>query len=101
MHVSPVMIQQKGRAKHKTLVECTPDEIRFISCQNVLNDCIRPIQSSSTSHVRIFKFLARWKHHIFADMNNSYFQIPVEKRLWGYLAINTPFRGMRVMTRTG
>ena len=34
-------------------------------------------------------------------MHNSYFQIPVEKRMWGYLAINTPFRGMRVMTRTG
>ena len=34
-------------------------------------------------------------------MHNSYFQIPIEKRLWGYMAINTPFRGMRVMTRTG
>lgn len=100
-HVSPIMIQQKGRAKHKDLADCTLDEIRFISCQNVLNESIRPVPSSSTSHVKIFKFLGRWKFHIFADMHNSYFQIPVEKRMWGYLAINTPFRGMRVMTRTG
>ena len=95
------MIQQKGRAKHKDLKYCTLDEIRFISCQNVLNDSIRPTPSSSTSHIKIFKFLGRWRYHIFADMHNSYFQIPVEKRLWGYLAINTPYRGMRVMTRTG
>ena len=48
-HVSPTLIQQKGRAKHKSLAECTLDEIRFISCQNVLNDSIKPVQSSSTS----------------------------------------------------
>ena len=100
-HVSPTLIQQKGRAKHKELKDCTLDEIRFISCQNVLNDSIRPVPSSSTSHIKIFKFLGRWKFHIFADMQNSYFQIPVERRLWGYLAINTPYRGMRVMTRAG
>ena len=100
-HVSPTLIQQKGRAKHKSLAECTLDEIRFISCQNVLNDSIKPVQSSSTLYIKIFKFLGRWKYHIFADMHNSSFQIPIEKRLWGYMAINTPFRGMRVKTRTG
>ena len=100
-HVSPIFIQQKGRARHKQLPDCTLDEIRFISCQNVLNESIRPIQSSSCSHVKIFKFLARWKYHISADLHNSYFQIPIDKKLWGYLAVNTPFRGIRVMTRTG
>ena len=100
-HVSPIFIQQKGRAKHKQLQDCSLDELRFISVQNVLNENIRPVPSLSTSHIRIFKFLARWRYHLFADMLNSYFQLPIEKRLWGYLAINTPYRGMRVMTRAG
>ena len=38
---------------------------------------------------------------MFADLNNSYFQLPVEKKLWSYLGIMTPFKGIRVMTRTG
>ena len=100
-HVSPIFIQQKGRARHKLLNDCTLDEIRFISCQNVLNENIKAIPSLSTSHIKNFKFLARWKFHIFADMLNSYFQIPMQKNLWGYLAINTPYRGLRVMTRSG
>ena len=100
-HVSPIFIQQKGRAKNKLLQDCTLDELRFISVQNVLNESIRPVSTLSTSHIRIFKFLSRWRYHIYADMYNSYFQLPVEKSLWGYLAINTPFRGMRVLTRAG
>ena len=95
------MIQQKARARHKKLQDCSLEEVRFISCQNVLNDSIKPIPSTSTSHIKILKFLSRWRYHIFADLHNSYFQIPIKKHLWGYLAINTPYRGMKVMTRAG
>ena len=49
----------------------------------------------------IFKFLSRWKYHIFADLNNSYFQLHVKKHLWSYLGITTPYKGIRVLTRTG
>ena len=101
VHVSPSWIQQKGRAKHKKLQDCTLDELRFITAFNTLNDHIRPKPSTSCSAKTIFTFLARWKHHIFADLNNSYFQLPVRKDLWGYLGIMTPFKGVRVMTRTG
>ena len=45
--------------------------------------------------------LARWKFHIYADLNKSYFQLPVQKSLWCYLGIMTPHKGIRVMTRTG
>ena len=93
-HLSPIMIQQKGRAKHKKLQDCSLDEVRFISCQNVLNESIKPIPSSSTSQVKILKFLSRWKYHIFADLHNSYFQIPIRQDLWGYMGINTPYRGI-------
>ena len=89
LHVSPVIIQQKARARHKKLQDCSLEEVRFISCQNVLNDSIKPIPSTSTSHIKILKFLSRWRYHIFADLHNSYFQIPIKKHLWGYLAINS------------
>ena len=46
MHLSPIMIQQKGRAKNKKLQDCALEEVRFISCQNVLNDSIKPIPST-------------------------------------------------------
>ena len=100
-HVSPIMIQQKGRAPHKKLQDCSLEEVRFISCQNVLNDSIKPIPSTSTSQVKITKFLSRWRHHAYADLYNSYFQIPIKKQLWGYMAVNTPFRGIRLLTRAG
>ena len=101
LHVSPSWIQQKGRAKHKSLQECSLDELRFITAFNVLNDSIRSKPTSSCSANSIFMFLAKWKWHIFADLNNSYFQLPVKKHLWSYLGIQTPFKGLRVMTRTG
>ena len=101
LHVSPSWIQQKGRAKHKNLQDCTLDELRFITAFNTLNDSIRPKPTTSCSATTIFMFLARWKYHIFGDLNNSYFQLPVRKRLWGYLGIQTPYKGVRVMTRTG
>ena len=101
LHVSPSWIQQKGRAKHKQLQDCSLDELRFITAFNALNDSIRPKPTSSCSANSIFLFLARWRYHIFADLNNSYFQSPVKKKLWSYLGIMTPFKGIRVMTRTG
>ena len=101
LHVSPSWVQQKGRAKHKALHECTLDELRFITAFNVLNDSIRPKVTSSCSAIKIFLFLARWKFHVYADLNNSYFQLPVNQKLWGYLGVMTPYKGVRVMTRTG
>ena len=101
LHVSPSWIQQKGRAKHKALEDCTLDELRFITAFNSLNDSIRPQPSRSCTSSVIFTFLARWKYHIYGDLNNSYFQLPVQKSLWSYLGIMTPHKGVRVMTRTG
>ena len=101
LHVSPSWIQQKGRAKHKNLQDCTLGELRFITAFNTLNDSIRAKPSSSCSASSIFTFLSRWTHHIYADLNNSYFQLPVLKKLWSYLGVMTPHKGIRVMTRAG
>ena len=101
LHVSPSWIQQKARAKNKKLEDCKLEELRFITAFNSLNESMKPKCSTSCSSSQIFTFLARFRYFIFADLNNSYFQLPVEKKLWGYLAIKTPHKGIRVMTRTG
>ena len=101
LHLSPIMIQQKGQAKFKKLQDCSVEDVRFISCQNVLNESIRPIPSTSTSHIKIMKFLGRWKYYIFADLQSLYFQIPIDRKLWGYMAVQTPYRGIKLLTRAG
>ena len=60
-HVSPCMIQQKARAKHKPLEQCSLDELRFITCFNVLNDSTHPVPGRSFVFNDILKFLARHK----------------------------------------
>ena len=93
-HVSPSFIQQKARAKHKQLDDCTLEEVRFIGCFNVLNDSIHPIPGRSNSYNNIIKFFGRHKFLICADLSSSYFQIMVHKRLWRFLGVMTPFRGI-------
>ena len=100
-HVSPCFIQQKARAKHKQLDDCTLDEVRFISCFNVLNDSIHPVPGRSNTYNDIIKFFGRHRFLICADLTSSYFQITVHKRLWRFLGVMTPFRGIKVMTRLG
>ena len=99
--LSPSFILQKGRAKHKKLDDCSTDELRWVVGFNGLNDYLLPKPSKPTSARNILTFLARHKFHIFADLHNSYFQIPVAKRDWQWLGIRTPFRGIRVLTRAG
>ena len=100
-NVSPCFIQQKARAKHKKLEDCALEEIRFISCFNVLNDSIRAIPSISSTYENVVKFLARHKYFIFADLLNSYFQIRIDGQDWKHLGIMTPHRGLKVLTRLG
>jgi len=99
--ISPSFILQKGRAKHKKLDDCSIDEIRWVVAFNNLNDSLLPKPSKPTSSNNILSFLAKHKFHIFADLHNSYFQIPIAKRDWQWLGIRTPFKGIRVLTRAG
>ena len=100
-NVSPCFVTQKARAKHKQLEHCSLDEIRFITCYNVLNDSIHPIPGRSNSYNDILKFLGRQRYLICADLSNSYFQIKMDKKYWKYMAIMTPHRGLRLLTRLG
>ena len=100
-NVSPCFVTQKARAKHKQLEHCSLDEIRFITCFNVLNDSIHPIPGRSNSYNDILKFLGRQRYLICADLSNSYFQIKMDRKCWRYMAIMTPHRGLKILTRLG
>ena len=100
-NVSPTFIQQKWRAKHKPLAECSLDEIRYITCFNALNDSIHSIPGRSSVYNDILKFCARKKFRIHADLTSSYFQVKVHRKFWQYLGVMTPYRGLRVITRLG
>ena len=84
-----------------SLEKCDLSEVRFITCFNVLNESIHPIPGSSSNYKDILRFLSRHKFFIFADLYNSYFQNKVQKKFWKYLAVMTPNRGLKVMTRCG
>ena len=99
--ISPSFILQKGRAKHKKLEDCSVDELRWVVAFNNLNDSLLPKPSKPTSSKNILSFLAKHKYHIFADLHNSYFQIPIAKRDWQWMGVRTPFKGVRVLTRAG
>ena len=99
--ISPSFILQKGRAKHKKLDDCSTSDIRWVVGFNNLNDSLLPKPSKPTSARNILTFLAKFRYHIFADLHNSYFQIPVAKKDWEWLGVRTPFKGVRVLTRAG
>ena len=99
--LSPSFILQKARAKHKKLEDCGIDEIRWVVGFNSLNDDLLPKPSRPTSGRNVLTFLAKHKYHIHADLFNSYFQIPVRKKDWQWLGVRTPFKGTRVLTRSG
>ena len=100
-NVSSCFIQQKARAKHKPLDQCTMDEVRFITCFNSINDSIHPVPGRSSTYNDLLKFEARKKYTIHADLTSSYFQVKLHKKFWQYMGVMTPYRGQRVMTRLG
>jgi hypothetical protein len=99
--ISPSWVLQKGSAKHKKLQDCKLEELRYVVAFNALNDHLLPQPSKPSSAIKALKFVARWKYHIFADLQNSYFQIHLAKKDWCWTGVMTPFKGVRVFTRAG
>ena len=50
---------------------------------------------------RILKIIETPEFTIYADLASSYFQIKIDRKLWKYLGVMTPYRGIRVLTRLG
>ena len=44
--------------------------------------------------------IAQWKHIIATDLTSAFFQIPLSRNSMKYCGVVTPFRGVRVYTRS-
>ena len=98
--IHPCFLQKKGRAAHKKVEECELSELRFLTAANAVNDKCRQIQTTVPDQNEIFKFIGNNKYAIYADLYESFFQNHLNKKDWGYMAINSPYKGLRVYTRS-
>ena len=98
--IHPCFLQKKGRAAHKDIEDCDISEIRFLSAPNSVNEKCRQIQTKVPDQNEIFQFLGKNPCVIYADLFESFFQNHLNKKDWGYMAINSPFKGIRVYTRS-
>ena len=48
----------------------------------------------------ILRQIAQWKHIIVTDLTSAFYQIPLSKKSMKYCGVATPFRGVRVYTRS-
>ena len=50
--------------------------------------------------VSIIRTIAQWKYIIVSDLTSAFYQIPLAKESMKYCGVATPFRGIRVYTRS-
>lgn len=98
--VHPCFLQKKARAGSKSMEQCTIDEVRFLTAANAVNDKLRQVQTKVPDQNEIFRFIANNPFVIYADLYESFFQNHLNKKDWGYMAINSPYKGLRVYTRS-
>ena len=96
----PCFIQKKARAGTNDLEKCDTSEIRFLTAPSLVNEKCRQIQTHVPNQTEIFKFVAKNPCLIYADLYESFFQNHLHKKDWGYMAIQSPFKGLRVYTRS-
>ena len=99
--VCPSFLQRKQRAKDKPQHMLTKDDVRLLINFGPVNDKIKPIPSHVTKTEDILIKLGRWKELIIFDLYNGYFQIKMSKDSIPWLGVQTPFGGLRAISRSG
>ena len=98
--IHPCFLQKKARAGSKPLDQCNTNEVRFLTAANAVNDKCRQVQTKVPDQNEIFRFVAHNPFIIYADLYESFFQNHLIQKDWGYMAINSPYKGLRVYTRS-
>ena len=99
--ISPSFLRLKARAKNKPINECDLSEIRWIISPAQLNPHLRQLHTNIVSKEDLFAFKSNKPHCIEFDLYEGYFQNHIHPDDWPYLAVETPFKGIRVLTRSG
>jgi hypothetical protein len=66
-----------------------------------VNDKIKPIPSHVAKTDDVLIKLGRWKEMIIFDLYNGYFQIKMSEKSIPWLGVQTPFGGLRLISRSG
>ena len=82
------------------LVKKPDGTYRFVTAFNELGQYTRILPTSSTTCDEVLRRLSSWKYIIKTDLTKSFFQIPVSKASIPFLGTITPFKGLRVYTRS-
>ena len=82
------------------LVKKPDGSSRFVTAFNELGQYTRVLPTIANSCNDVLRRLASWKFIIKTDLTKSFFQIPVAKPSIPYLGTVTPFKGLRVYTRS-
>ena len=94
-------VQRKQRAKDKAKVNLTKDDLRLLINFGPVNDKIKPVPIHVPKTEDVLIMMGRWKHIIIFDLYNAYYQNHMSKDAIPWLGVQTPFGGLRVMSRSG
>ena len=100
-HVSPCFLVRKQRAKNKPKSQLTKDDVRLVVNFGQLNDFLKNMPTPITKSKDIFTQLGRWKYLISLDLYQGFYQNHMSSEDAPWLAISTPFGGLRYMRRSG
>ena len=100
-HVSPCFLVRKQRAKNKPKSSLTKDDVRLVVNFGQLNDFLKNMPTPITKSRDIFTQLGKWKYLISLDLYQGFYQNHMSSEDAPWLAISTPFGGLRYMKRSG
>ena len=99
--VCPSFIQRKQRAKNKPKQDLTKEDVRLLINFGPINDKIKPPPIHVPKTEDILIKLGRWKYIIIFDLLSGYFQNHMSPDSIPWLGVQTPFGGLRVISRSG
>ena len=99
--VCPSFIKRKQKAKDKPKHMLTKTDVRLLVNFGPINDKIKPIPSHVAKPDDVLIMMGRWKEIIIFDLYNGYFQNHMSEDAIPWLGVQTPFGGLRVISRSG
>ena len=99
--VCPSFIQRKQRAKNKSKQDLVKDDVRLLINFGPINDLIKPMPTHVNKTEDMLIKLGRWKYVIIFDLKSGYFQNHMHPSAIPWLGVQTPFGGLRVISRSG
>ena len=99
-HISPLLLVLKPSATKKPARDRTVKDYRLVGAFNALNDKIKTQPELRREPDHLLNFATTCKFLFQTDVCNSFYQQWMAKNKWPYLGVQTPFKGVRLLTRS-